>query len=393
MRCVRRFATKAKTAKTSAKGLDGALRLINDSFGKGSIMKLGSREAVTGVDVISTGSIGLDSALGIGGLPKGRIVEIYGPESSGKTTLALHVVAEAQKSGGNCAIIDAEHAVDADYAGRLGVNLEDLYISQPDSGEEALEICDILAKSGEMDVIVVDSVAALVPRAELDGEMGDHHIALQARLMSQALRKLTGSISRSKCLLIFINQIRSKVGVIFGSPEVTSGGRALAYFSSVRLDIRRLKAIKLGDEIVGTEARVKIAKNKLAPPFREAKFDMIFGAGIDRQGELLDVAVEKEIVLRSGSWFSFASAGDPVASTFEGDAKQDVIKLLNGTNFAQGREKAKAFFRENPDIGDSLENLVRYVPPSEARGDEASRDGEDVQQQKGQQEQAGKEKE
>ncbi|RHY34496.1 hypothetical protein DYB32_000898 [Aphanomyces invadans] len=285
--------------------LQMAIRQIESNFGKGSLMQLGSAGIAQDIEVISTGSLSLDIALGVGGLPKGRVVEIYGPESSGKTTLALHCIAEAQKQGGTCAFVDAEHAIDGHYAKALGVNIDELYVSQPDSGEQALEIADTLIRSGAVDVVVVDSVAALVPRAELEGEMGDQQIALQARLMSQALRKLTGSLSKSNCMLIFLNQIRQKVGVLFGSPEVTSGGTALRYYASVRLDIRRKTQIKEGDNVVGNETVVKVAKNKLAPPFKVATFDMLYGRGIDRLSEVLDLGTDIGALKRSGSWYAY----------------------------------------------------------------------------------------
>jgi len=317
------------------KALDAALGQIERAFGKGSIMRLGQREVMQ-VASISTGSIGLDIALGIGGVPKGRIVEVYGPESSGKTTLALHVIAEAQKSGGTCAFVDAEHALDPSYAKKLGVNVEELLISQPDAGEQALEIADTLVRSGAIDVLVVDSVAALVPRAELEGEMGDTHVGLQARLMSQALRKLTASVSRSNTLIIFINQIRMKIGVMFGSPETTSGGNALKFYASVRLDIRRIGAIKDRDEVVGNQTRVKVVKNKVAPPFKQVEFDIMYGEGISKMGELLDLGVTAGIVEKSGAWFSFESE-----------------------RLGQGRENSKTFLRENPQIAEHIEKLIR----------------------------------
>src|SRR5580700_812330 len=289
------------------KALEAALGQIERAFGKGSIMKLGSREAATDSEVISTGSLGLDIALGIGGLPRGRIVEIYGPESSGKTTLALHVIAEAQKGGGTCAFIDAEHALDPIYARKLGVNIDELLISQPDTGEQALEICDTLVRSGAVDVLVIDSVAALVPRAELEGEMGDALPGLQARLMSQALRKLTASINKSNTMVIFINQIRMKIGVMYGSPETTTGGNALKFYASVRLDIRRIGAIKERDEVVGNTTRVKVVKNKLAPPFKQVEFDIMYGEGVSKNGELIDLGVKAGVVEKSGSWFSYDS--------------------------------------------------------------------------------------
>jgi len=318
------------------KALESALSQIERAFGKGSIMKLGKSAQKSDVEVISTGSLGLDIALGIGGLPRGRVVEIYGPESSGKTTLALHAVAEAQKQGGTCAFIDAEHALDPAYAGKLGINLDDLLISQPDGGEQALEIVDTLVRSGAVDVLVIDSVAALVPRAELEGEMGDTHVGLQARLMSQALRKLTGSISRSRCLVIFINQIRMKIGVMFGSPETTSGGNALKFYSSVRLDIRRIGAIKDRDLVVGNQTRVKVVKNKMAPPFRVVEFDIMYGQGISKMGELLDLGVQAEIIEKAGSWFSYKDQ-----------------------RIGQGRENAKTFLKENPDIAEEVELAIR----------------------------------
>jgi recombination protein RecA len=318
------------------KALDAALGQIERSFGKGSIMKLGEGNQIADIEAISTGSLGLDIGLGIGGLPRGRVAEIYGPESSGKTTLALHVVAEAQKTGGTCAFIDAEHALDPSYAGKLGVDIQELLISQPDAGEQALEIADTLVRSGALDVIVIDSVAALVPRAELEGEMGDTHVGLQARLMSQALRKLTGSISRSKCLIIFINQIRMKIGVMFGSPETTSGGNALKFYSSVRLDIRRIGAIKDRDEIVGNQTRVKVVKNKMAPPFKVVEFDIMYGEGVSKMGELIDLGVKAGIVEKSGSWFSY------------GDQR-----------IGQGRENVKEFLRENTEMAAEIEQRIR----------------------------------
>ena len=318
------------------KALEAALGQIEKAFGKGSVMKLGHQQNAVDIDSISTGSLGLDIALGIGGLPRGRIVEIYGPESSGKTTLALHVAAEAQKKGGVCAFVDAEHALDPAYAKKLGVDIDELLISQPDAGEQALEIADTLVRSGAIDVLVVDSVAALVPRAELEGEMGDTHVGLQARLMSQALRKLTSSISKSNCLVIFINQIRLKIGVMFGSPETTSGGNALKFYSSVRLDIRRIGAIKDRDEIVGNQTRVKVVKNKVAPPFRVIEFDIMYGEGISKLGELLDLGVNANIVEKAGSWFSY-----------------------NEERIGQGRENAKKFLADNPPVAMAIENAVR----------------------------------
>ena len=319
-----------------SKALEAALGQIEKAFGKGSVMKLGQTQESVDIEAISTGSLGLDIALGIGGLPKGRIIEIYGPESSGKTTLALHVAAEAQKKGGVCAFVDAEHALDPAYAKKLGVDIDELVISQPDAGEQALEIADTLVRSGAIDVLVVDSVAALVPRAELEGEMGDTHVGLQARLMSQALRKLTSSISKSNCLVIFINQIRLKIGVMFGNPETTSGGNALKFYASVRLDIRRIGAIKDRDDIVGNQTRVKVVKNKVAPPFRVVEFDIMYGEGISKTGELLDLGVNANIVEKAGAWFSY-----------------------NSERIGQGRENAKKFLRENPAVATTIENAVR----------------------------------
>jgi len=318
------------------KALDSALSQIERAFGKGSIMKLGQSDQKVDVASVSTGSLGLDIALGIGGLPRGRVVEIYGPESSGKTTLALHAIAEAQKKGGTCAFVDAEHALDPAYARRLGVDLDELLISQPDAGEQALEIADTLVRSGAVDVLVVDSVAALVPRAELEGEMGDTHVGLHARLMSQALRKLTSSIARSHTLVIFINQIRMKIGVMFGSPETTTGGNALKFYASVRLDIRRIGAIKDRDEVVGNQTRVKVVKNKMAPPFKVVEFDIMYGRGISKTGELLDLGVQAGIVEKSGAWFSY-----------------------NDQRIGQGRENAKTFLSENPDIANTIEASIR----------------------------------
>jgi recombination protein RecA len=317
------------------KALEAALSQIERAFGKGSIMRLGSKEHVD-VEVVSTGSIGLDVAVGIGGLPRGRIIEIYGPESSGKTTLSLHVLAEAQKKGGTCAFIDAEHALDPIYARKLGVNLDDLLLSQPDAGEQALEIADTLVRSGAVDVLVVDSVAALVPRAELEGEMGDTHVGLHARLMSQALRKLTGSVSKSKCIVIFINQIRMKIGVMFGNPETTTGGNALKFYASMRLEIRRIGAIKDRDEVVGNQTRVKVVKNKLAPPFKVVEFDIMYGEGISKRGELIDLGVKAGVVEKSGAWFSY-----------------------NSTRIGQGRENAKTYLRDHPDMANEIENAIR----------------------------------
>ena len=319
-----------------SKALDAALGQIERAFGKGSVMKLGKNEQVVELETVSTGSLGLDIALGIGGLPKGRVIEIYGPESSGKTTLALHTIAESQKTGGICAFVDAEHALDPIYARKLGVDLEELLISQPDTGEQALEIADTLVRSGAIDVLVIDSVAALTPRAELEGEMGDSLPGLQARLMSQALRKLTSSISKSNCMVIFINQIRMKIGVMFGSPETTTGGNALKFYSSVRLDIRRIGAIKDRDEVVGNQTRVKVVKNKVAPPFKQVEFDIMYGAGISKTGELVDLGVSAGIVEKSGSWYSHDSE-----------------------RIGQGRENAKQFLADNPDIAERIERAIR----------------------------------
>ena len=317
------------------KAIESAMSQIERQFGKGSIMKLGTKEIVA-VPSIPTGSLALDKALGIGGIPKGRVVEIYGPESSGKTTLTLHAVAECQKQGGIAAFIDAEHALDVAYAKNLGVNCDELLVSQPDTGEQALEIADMLVRSGAIDIIVIDSVAALVPRAEIEGDMGDSHMGLQARLMSQALRKLTGTIGKTNTTMIFINQIRMKIGVVFGNPETTTGGNALKFYSSVRLEIRRSTAIKDGTEVIGNRTRVKVVKNKLAPPFREAEFDMMYGEGISKTGELLDIGVEEEIIEKSGSWYSF-----------------------NGERIGQGRENVKKFFSENPAIYDDITIKVK----------------------------------
>ncbi len=317
------------------KSLESTISQIERSYGKGSVMRLGERDVVE-IDAISSGSLSLDVALGIGGLPKGRIVEIYGPESSGKTTLALHVIAEAQKNKGTCAFIDAEHALDPIYAKKLGVNTDEMLISQPDNGEQALEIADTLVNSSAIDVLVIDSVAALVPRAEIEGDMGDSHMGLHARLMSQALRKLTGSISRSQCLVIFINQIRQKIGVMFGNPETTTGGNALKFYASVRMDIRRIGAIKDREEVVGNQTRVKIVKNKLAPPFKTVEFDIMYGEGISKTGEILDLASSNGLVEKSGAWYSY-----------------------NGDRIGQGRENAKNFLKENPEIASEIEQEIR----------------------------------
>ena len=318
------------------KAIEAAVSQIERAFGKGSIMKLGQGESAVEIESVSTGSLGLDIALGIGGLPRGRVIEIYGPESSGKTTLALHVIAEAQKKGGTCAFIDAEHAMDPGYAKKLGVNIEELLISQPDAGEQALEIADTLVRSGAVEVLVIDSVAALVPRAELEGEMGDSHVGLHARLMSQALRKLTGSISRSKCMVIFINQIRMKIGVMYGNPETTTGGNALKFYASVRLEIRRIGQIKERDEVIGSQTRVKVVKNKVAPPFKMVEFDIMYGQGISKTGELLDLGVKAGIVEKSGSWLSYDSE-----------------------RIGQGRENAKTYLKEHPEMAAEIEAKIR----------------------------------
>ncbi|MGQ0697052.1 MAG: recombinase RecA [Panacagrimonas sp.] len=330
------------------KALEVALGQIEKQFGKGAVMRMTGADAVRDVETVSTGSLTLDMALGIGGLPRGRVIEIYGPESSGKTTLTLHAVAEAQKAGGVAAFIDAEHALDVNYAAKLGVNIDELLVSQPDTGEQALEIVDMLVRSNAVDIIVVDSVAALVPKAEIEGEMGDSHVGLHARLMSQALRKLTGNISRSKTMVIFINQIRMKIGVMYGSPETTTGGNALKFYASVRLDIRRIGSVKKGDEVVGNETRVKIVKNKLAPPFREALFEILYNEGISKLGELIDLGVDNGLVEKSGAWYAY-----------------------NGDKIGQGKDKAREFLRERPEIAASLEAGLRAklqakrVPPVE----------------------------
>ncbi|HEX2011593.1 MAG TPA: recombinase RecA [Roseateles sp.] len=319
-----------------AKALQAALAQIEKQFGKGSIMRLGEGEVIEDIQVVSTGSLGLDIALGVGGLPRGRVVEIYGPESSGKTTLTLQVIAEMQKLSGVCAFIDAEHALDIQYAQKLGVNLQDLLISQPDTGEQALEIVDALMRSGSVDLIVVDSVAALTPKAELEGEMGDSLPGLQARLMSQALRKLTATIKKTNCMVIFINQIRMKIGVMFGSPETTTGGNALKFYASVRLDIRRIGSIKKGEEVIGSETKVKVVKNKVSPPFKTAEFDILYGEGISREGEIIDMGVVAKVVDKSGAWYAY-----------------------NGEKIGQGKDNAREFLRENPDIAREIENKVR----------------------------------
>ncbi len=328
----------AEERNEKARALDLALSQIEKQFGKGSIMRLGSVDSSAALEAISTGSISIDAALGVGGLPRGRVIEIFGPESSGKTTLALHAIAEAQKLGGTAAFVDAEHALDANYARRLGVDVENLLVSQPDSGEQALEIAEVLIRSGAIDIVVIDSVAALVPRAELEGEMGEAQMGLQARLMSQALRKLTGIVSKSKTCLIFINQIREKIGVMFGNPETTTGGRALKFYASVRLDVRRIASIKDGDAVVGNRTKAKVVKNKVAPPFREAEFDIMYGEGISREGDLLDLAVEKNIVDKSGSWFSF-----------------------QGERIGQGRDNAKQFLKDNHEYRGRIELTLREI--------------------------------
>ncbi|WP_456375692.1 recombinase RecA [Thiolapillus sp.] len=318
------------------KALAAALSQIEKQFGKGSVMRMGDGTAIGNIEAVSTGSLGLDIALGIGGVPKGRVVEIYGPESSGKTTLTLHIVAEAQKTGGTCAFVDAEHALDPQYAEKLGVDMDELLVSQPDTGEQALEITDMLVRSGAVDVVVVDSVAALTPKAEIEGDMGDSHVGLQARLMSQALRKLTANIKRSNCIVIFINQIRMKIGVMFGSPETTTGGNALKFYSSVRMDIRRIGAIKKGDEVVGNETRVKVVKNKVAPPFKQVEFQILYGEGISREGEIIDLGVKHGFVEKSGAWYSY-----------------------NGERIGQGKDNVRNFLKENPELAADIESRIR----------------------------------
>ena len=347
----------SKKDPNKQKALDAALAQIERQFGKGSIMKLGGKDAIQEIEATSTGSLGLDIALGIGGLPKGRIVEIYGPESSGKTTLTLHCVAEEQKKGGVCAFVDAEHALDPQYARKLGVDLDELLISQPDTGEQALEIVDTLVRSGAVSMVIVDSVAALTPKSELEGDMGDSNVGVHARLMSQAMRKLTGSISRSNCMVIFINQIRMKIGVMFGSPETTTGGNALKFYSSVRLDIRRIGSIKDRDEVVGNTTRVKVVKNKVAPPFKQVEFDIMYGEGISKTGELIDMGVKAGVVEKSGSWYSY------------GDER-----------IGQGRENAKTFLKENPDLAYEIEDKIRASHGLDfgAGYNEDSSDGDDV---------------
>lgn len=322
--------------QNKVKALESAIAQIEKQYGKGSVMKLGETASRMGVDTVPTGSLSLDIALGVGGIPKGRVIEIYGPESSGKTTVALHMVAEVQKRGGIAGFIDAEHALDPVYARNIGVDIDELYISQPDCGEQALEITETMVRSGAVDIVIVDSVAALVPKAEIDGDMGDSHVGLQARLMSQALRKLTGVINKSNCIVIFINQLREKVGVMFGNPETTTGGRALKFYSSVRLDVRRIETLKQGGEMIGNHVRVKVVKNKVAPPFQEAEFDIMFGKGISREGDVLDLAVKEDIIVKSGAWYSY-----------------------KGEKVGQGRENAKAYLADNPAVFDEVEKLVR----------------------------------
>jgi recombination protein RecA len=318
------------------KALAAALGQIEKQFGKGSVMRMGDNNAVRNIEVISTGSLSLDMALGVGGVPKGRVIEIYGHESSGKTTMTLHIVAEAQKSGGTCAFIDAEHALDPVYAEKLGVDMDELLVSQPDTGEQALEITDMLVRSNAVDVVVIDSVAALTPKAEIEGDMGDSHVGLQARLMSQALRKLTANIKRSNCIVIFINQIRMKIGVMFGSPETTTGGNALKFYASVRLDIRRIGSVKKGDEVLGNSTRVKVVKNKVAPPFRQAEFDILYGEGVSREGEIIELGVGQGLIEKSGAWYSY-----------------------NGDRIGQGRENVRLFLKDNPDVARHIEGQIR----------------------------------
>jgi recombination protein RecA len=346
-------ATTRKPDLEKNKALDAAMAQIERAFGKGSIMRMGAKGTGEAIEVVSSGSLGLDLALGIGGLPKGRVIEIYGPESSGKTTLALHAIAEAQKKGGVCAFIDAEHALDPTYARKLGVDVDNLLISQPDTGEQGLEIADTLVRSGSIDVLVIDSVAALVPRAELEGEMGDSHVGLHARLMSQALRKITGSVSRSNCMLIFLNQIRLKIGVMFGNPETTTGGNALKFYASIRMEIRRIGSIKDREEVTGNHTRVKVVKNKLAPPFRQVEFDIMFGEGISKMGELVDLGVKAGVVEKSGAWFSYDSQ-----------------------RIGQGRENAKQFLRDHADMADAIEKRIRSQSAEISEALLASEDGD-----------------
>ncbi|MBO4688920.1 MAG: recombinase RecA [Clostridiales bacterium] len=347
-----------KVDSERAKALDAALMQIEKQFGKGAVMRLGEQAGMV-VDSIPTGALTLDIALGVGGVPKGRIIEIYGPESSGKTTVALHVVAEAQKQGGTAAFIDAEHALDPEYAAKIGVNIDELIVSQPDTGEQALEITEALVRSGAIDVVVIDSVAALVPKAEIDGEMGDSHVGLQARLMSQALRKLAGIVSKSSTVCIFINQLREKVGVMFGNPETTPGGRALKFYSSVRLDVRRVESLRNGSEVIGNHTRVKVVKNKVAPPFRDAEFDIMYGEGISKEGCIIDLAVDRDIMEKSGSWFSY-----------------------NGQKIGQGKDNAKTYLKEHPEVRDEIEAKIRALiagnaTPEEAAQEDTSDDDED----------------
>jgi recombination protein RecA len=336
-----------------AKALSAALGQIEKQFGKGSVMRMGDTSAVRNIEAISTGSLSLDIALGVGGLPKGRVVEIYGPESSGKTTLTLQAVAEAQKMGGTAAFIDAEHALDPQYAEKLGVNVDELLVSQPDTGEQALEITDMLVRSGAVDVVIIDSVAALTPKAEIEGDMGDSHVGLQARLMSQALRKLTANIKRTNCLVIFINQIRMKIGVMFGNPETTTGGNALKFYSSVRLDIRRIGAIKKGEEVVGSDTRVKVVKNKVAPPFKQVQFEILYGEGISHQGEIIELGVQQGIIKKAGAWYSY-----------------------NGDRIGQGKENVRNFLKENPDIANEIEDRIRAELLPSPEGEEALEEAE-----------------
>ena len=338
------------------KALDAAIAQIEKQYGKGSVMKLGDAGKDMNIDVIPTGSLSLDIALGVGGIPRGRIIEVYGPESSGKTTVALHMVAEAQKMGGIAGFIDAEHALDPVYAENIGVDTENLYISQPDSGEQALEICETMVRSGAIDIIIVDSVAALVPKQEIDGDMGDSHMGLQARLMSQALRKLTGVINKSNCVVVFINQLREKLGVMFGNPETTTGGRALKFYASIRLDVRRQESLKQGGEIVGSHTKVKVVKNKVAPPFKNAEFDIMFGKGISKEGDILDLAADKDVIIKSGAWYSY-----------------------NGEKIGQGRENAKKFLADNPDIMAEVDHKVREVYGL-LEGSVADKDAEDAEE-------------
>jgi len=336
------------------KALAAALSQIEKQFGKGSVMRMGDGTAIGNVEAISTGSLGLDIALGIGGVPKGRVVEIYGPESSGKTTLTLHIIAESQKRGGTCAFVDAEHALDPQYAEKLGVNIDELLVSQPDTGEQALEITDMLVRSGAVDVVVVDSVAALTPKAEIEGDMGDSHVGLQARLMSQALRKLTANIKRSNCVVIFINQIRMKIGVMFGSPETTTGGNALKFYASVRMDIRRIGAIKKGDEVIGNETRVKVVKNKVAPPFKQVEFQILYGEGISREGEIIDLGVKYGFMEKSGAWYAY-----------------------NGNRIGQGKENVRQFLKENPQVAAEIEQKIRAEALPGAAGQDQEKVAED----------------